>query len=84
MILDIDALILQLNQNVTTDCYWIYAFCTSKCVNPMTICDTLFVHCLHCYLTWFEVGETNIGSAMVARASRKIEQPLETTEPKTP
>ena len=51
---------------------------------PMTICDTLFVHCLHCYLTWFEVGETNIGSAMVARASRKIEQPLETTEPKTP
>ena len=50
----------------------------------MKMGDTLYVHRLHCYLTWFEVGETNIGSAMVARASRKIEQPLETTEPKTP
>ena len=43
---EFDVLFLQLNKNMTTDCHWVYAFCTSnwfflfdctKCLNSMTI-----------------------------------------------
>jgi hypothetical protein len=49
----VDQLFLQLNQNVTIDCYWIYRICSSNCIldnlittttNQLTICNTVILN----------------------------------------